>query len=68
MVKVLSTPAGIEILVDGQGTGKKTPATVQVDPGTRTIGLKADGFRPWSFKETFAAGDTMQLPVDLQPL
>lgn len=68
MVKVISTPAGLEILVDGQGTGKKTPATVHVEPGTRTIGLKADGFRPWSFKETFVAGDTLQLPVDLQPL
>lgn len=66
-VRILSKPSGMEILVDGNPTGKRTPATVPVEPGNRTLSLRAPGFRPWSFNEDFSAGDTLQLQADLNP-
>lgn len=68
LVHVTSKPAGFEILVDGAATGKKTPATVQLDPGPHVLSLKAAGYRPWEFPDEFKAGDTLELPADLVPI
>lgn len=65
-VRVVSAPAGFEIRVDGVGTGKKTPATVAVEPGLRVVSIEAEGYAPWSFRETLRAGDTLSLTADLQ--
>ncbi len=65
-VRILSTPPGLEVLVDGKGTGRKTPTTVQFDAGPRVLSIEAAGYRPWTFEETFAPGMTLMLRADLQ--
>ncbi len=42
-VKVTSDPAGATILVDGAAIPEKTPADIQLAPGTHKITLKAEG-------------------------
>jgi len=47
-----STPAGSEIFVDNQSTGKVTPDTIKVEPGTREIEINKNGYlsKQWSIK------------------
>jgi uncharacterized glyoxalase superfamily protein PhnB len=42
-VKITSEPAGATILVDGAAIAEKTPAEIDLAPGTHTITLKAEG-------------------------
>ncbi len=66
-VRVVSTPPGFEILVDGRGTGKRTPATVVVPAGNHTLSIEAEGFKVWSFQEELRDGDTLVLQANLIP-
>jgi len=43
--QVSTTPAGAEILVDGNSTGQVSPARVQIPTGTHVIALKLNGFQ-----------------------
>jgi hypothetical protein len=43
--QVSTTPAGAEILVDGNSTGQVSPARVQIPAGTHVIALKLNGFQ-----------------------
>jgi len=48
-IGVASTPAGAEILVDGESTGLVTAAIVPaLAVGTHTVQLRLEGFEPWS--------------------
>jgi serine/threonine protein kinase len=49
-VKISSTPAGARIFLNGAGTGKTTPATLEkLESGKKvTIGLVKDGYSDWS--------------------
>ena len=44
--EIRSTPAGAEISVDGAATGKRTPATVNLEARPRRIGLQLTGYEP----------------------
>jgi serine/threonine protein kinase len=59
--QVETTPNGAEIFVDGQTTGQKTPARVQVPAGMHTIMVKLDGYQ--QMRRTFQAteGGTVNL-------
>lgn len=43
-VHVTSTPGGAAILVDGNDSGQRTPADLELSPGDHTIGLSMDGY------------------------
>lgn len=48
-IGIASTPAGAEILIDGQPTGLSTPADVPaLAVGTHTVQLRREGFEDWS--------------------
>jgi serine/threonine-protein kinase len=53
--QVESTPAGAEIWVDGESTGKKTPARVEIPSGIHNVLLKLDGYR--NTRNTVQASD-----------
>jgi serine/threonine-protein kinase len=59
--QVETTPKGAEIFVDGQTTGQKTPARVQVPAGLHTVMVKLDGYL--QMRRTFQAteGGTVNL-------
>jgi serine/threonine protein kinase len=66
--QVETTPKGAEIFVDGQTTGQKTPARVQVPAGLHTIMVKLDGYQ--QMRRTFQAteGGTVNLTnLNLNP-
>ena len=49
-ILVNSHPAGARILVDGNDTGKKTPAVIPVDAGMHTVRLELEGEKPYEKK------------------
>ncbi len=55
-VTVTSDPVNAQIYLDGQATGRYTPATVQVPPGRHTIEVRRDGFQPASQSVTIDGG------------
>jgi eukaryotic-like serine/threonine-protein kinase len=44
--QVRSDPPGAEIFVDGNSTGRITPARIEIPAGTHTLTLKLNGFQP----------------------
>jgi hypothetical protein len=44
--QVDSNPAGAEIFVDGNSTGRVTPARIEIPAGTHAVTLKLSGYRP----------------------
>ncbi len=46
-IHLTSRPPGAEILVDGQETGQKTPASLELSEGIRRLTLRLSGFLPW---------------------
>lgn len=65
---VSSTPAGASIEVDGQDTGKTTPAEITVEKGEHTIVVRKQGYSDISTTQTLAEGQTLSFsPVLLQP-
>ena len=46
-ILVNSHPAGARILIDGNDSGKKTPAVISVDAGTHTVRLELEGQPPF---------------------
>jgi len=51
-VDIRSTPAGARILVDGDDTGKTTPATLALEAGDHRISLELAGYGRWSGRAT----------------
>ncbi len=49
LLYVNSDPQGAEIYVDGQSSGKYTPDTLQMEPGTHQITVDKNGFKPYDF-------------------
>lgn len=66
-VRVTSDPSGFVVLLDGVSTGRRTPATLLVEPGEHVIGVAAPGFRPWEYEDTFRAGRSVTIPAALIP-
>ncbi len=57
-VTVVSDPIHAEIFLDGRSTGRYTPATITVPPGTHTVEVRKDGHRSASRSVTVEAGST----------
>jgi hypothetical protein len=63
-LSVDSTPPGADIEVDGAFVGN-TPSTVNVEPGTREITVKKNGFADWTRKLNVTGG-SIHLSADLE--
>ncbi|MGA2917879.1 beta strand repeat-containing protein [Methanoregula sp.] len=71
-ISVTSTPPGAAISVDGKGTGKVTPSTIDgIAPGDHSVTVDLTGYNPASMTVTVSAGSTAtanlvlnQIPTD----
>jgi hypothetical protein len=63
-----STPAGAGIEIDGQDTGKVTPAQVPVSEGLHTVVMRLAGYRPTQARPTVQSGQIYNLPERLDPI
>jgi hypothetical protein len=59
--QVNTVPPNAEVFVDGNSTGRFTPARIEVPAGTHTITLKLSGYRP--VKRTISASDGGTVPI-----
>ncbi len=64
-LKVISTPIGGSIELDGSYTGN-TPSTLLVPPGEHTVKVEKLGYRPWERKIKTLGGD-VTVEADLEP-
>ncbi len=65
---VTSEPPGATIVVDGDNTGKVTPAEVELQSGDHTIVLKAPGYADAERPTTILIGGRHELDVQLSAL
>jgi hypothetical protein len=64
-VRILSSPAGAEIYLDGEYRGT-TPATVTVVPaGNHTLEIRESGYERWSSPVTVRAGSMLNVSATL---
>jgi serine/threonine protein kinase len=47
-VEVLSVPVGADIVINGQNTGRRTPAKIELPPGQYTVTLYLKGYAPFT--------------------
>jgi serine/threonine-protein kinase len=64
-LQLQSRPAGAEIYVDGARQPQKTPATIAVSPGERTIRLQLEGFAPYETQISLEENDLKTLSAQL---
>lgn len=64
-IHLASDPPGANILIDGQPTGKKTPADLKVAPGSSSFILRKQGYDDSGDTVTVAAGDTVNITPKL---
>ena len=60
-VKVASTPAGADILLNGKPTGQKNPATLSLPPGNHVLKLHHDGYQDATENVTVALGQAQSI-------
>ncbi|MBW2278455.1 MAG: PEGA domain-containing protein [Deltaproteobacteria bacterium] len=63
-VDITTEPAGAGIVLDGDTTGKTTPATLDVGPGTHEVVLNVDGFEPLAKQVKVKTGEQAELKVN----
>jgi tetratricopeptide (TPR) repeat protein len=64
-VRVVCTPPGAAITVDGEPTGQTAPAELQLPPGEHTVTLTLEGHEPITDTVTVAPGGTHELALTL---
>lgn len=65
-ITFISDPSNAEIIVDGRATGRYTPATISLDPGTHSVEARRDGYRSSPRSVTVSGGRTpsrLSLPL-----
>ena len=69
-VSVSSEPeSGVKILIDGESTGKSTPATLRkLESGKHTVTLKSKWYQPKTKKVTVSDKQTTNLDMNLTPV
>jgi hypothetical protein len=65
--QVNSDPKGAEIFVDGEATGKATPARVELPIGIHSVTLRLEGFKPVKRTVQVSDGGTTSLNAALKP-
>ena len=64
---VHSNPAGAEIFIDGNSTGKLTPSRIEVPTGMHTITMRLNGYEPGKRTIQASEGGTVPVEVLLRP-
>ena len=64
---VLSPIAGAQVAVDS-GPSEKAPFIGEIEPGTHTIRVEAEGYRPYERTVPIRAGDIVPMDAVLEPL
>jgi len=64
--QVGSDPAGAEVFVDGNSTGRFTPARVEIPAGMHTVTLKLDGFQVAKRRVSASEGGTVTINESLR--
>jgi serine/threonine-protein kinase len=59
---VHSNPAGAEIFIDGNSTGKFTPARIELPTGIHNVGIRLNGFQ--AVKRTVQATEGGTVPIE----
>ncbi len=65
-VRITSEPAGAAIALDGEGTGKETPAELEVPAGEHELSLSREGFAPVRRQLVLAPGEQKALQLTLE--
>jgi hypothetical protein len=63
---VKSNPKGAEININGRPFEKKAPAKIILDPGSYTVALKMEGYKPLQKTVTVEEGKKLQLDEKLE--
>lgn len=66
-LRVDTTPAGAELLIDGRLAGVTPHLEIGLVPGEYTVEVRLHGYEPWRGKATVAAGRIERLKVGLSP-
>jgi TonB family protein len=66
-VRVVSTPPGAQVLLDGKPTGITPLDRLRARPGKRTIRLQMMGFEPWETTVQLEAGASESISAALEP-
>jgi len=64
-LSVNSTPAGADIMVDGNFVGN-TPSDVQIPEGEHTVAVKKSGFKDWERKMKISGGSNVHLNAEME--
>lgn len=64
-IRVVCTPAGAAITIDGQDTGRTAPADLEVAPGEHTVTLTLEGHQPVTETVMVAPGGMNELALTL---
>jgi hypothetical protein len=64
-VVVSSDPPGASVIIDGAGTGKVTPAEIEVEAGEHTVGISLEGYSRVTEKLTVDPGARRELSLTL---
>ncbi len=64
--QVTTTPAGAEIIIDGNSTGQLSPSRVQIPAGTHIIALKLNGFQVVRRGIEVSEGSTVPVTEELK--
>jgi hypothetical protein len=64
-LEITTEPAGAGVVLDGETTGKTTPATIELGPGDHEVVLNAEGFEPLTKQVTLKQGEQAKLEVNL---
>jgi serine/threonine protein kinase len=64
---VHSNPAGAEIFVDGNSTGKFTPSRIEIPSGTHNVIIRLNGFQPAKRTVQASEGGTVMIDESLRP-
>lgn len=68
-IGVASTPPGALVLLDGESTDLRTPATIsELAVGTHTVLLQLEGFEPWSQAVAVRPGRHFPFQAQLVPV
>ena len=62
---VTSSPAGADIYLDGEATGKKTPAQLEVSPGEHQVEVRMSGFLTQSKSASVAKNEVSRVEFSL---
>ena len=67
-INIKSTPAGANILLDGNPTGKVTPAVLDVEPGTHKVMVRQPGYQEENTSVTLKEGESYDFSPTLEAM